>query len=91
MTTQSELYSLLGILLSSLLPLGLLVSSTGNGGAEDIVDVLGDLELAVVPLEVLTGRSSLLGTQRGTVNIVGIGLVRGSVANQGGDLQNCMP
>ena len=78
--------SLLGVDLGSLLPLLLLRSSTGNGGAEHVVDVLGDLELAELPLEVLAGRGGLLSAEGGSVDVMGVSLVGRSVANQGGDL-----
>mmetsp|Transcript_24993 Transcript_24993/g.54349 ORF Transcript_24993/g.54349 Transcript_24993/m.54349 type:complete len:229 (-) Transcript_24993:980-1666(-) len=65
------------------LPLLLLLSTAGDGGAEDVVHVLGHLELSELPLQVLAGGSSLLSAQRGTVHVVGVSLVGGAVANQG--------
>ena len=44
------------------------------------------LELAVGPLEGLTGGGGLGGAQGRAVHIVGVGLVGGAVANQGGHL-----
>jgi hypothetical protein len=50
------------------------------------IGLLGDLELTIRPFKVLTGSSGLSGTERGTVDIVGVSLVRGSVSDQGRDL-----
>jgi hypothetical protein len=50
------------------------------------IGLLGNLELTIRPLESLTGSSSLSSTERGTVDIMGISLVRGSISNQSRDL-----
>ena len=77
---------LLGIDLAALLPLLLIRSSTSDGSTENIVDILGDLKLTIVPLEVLASGSSLLCTEGSSVDIMGVSLVGGSIANEGRDL-----
>ena len=48
--------------------------------------LLGDLEGLVLPAEVLTGRLGLVGAEGRAMDVVGVGLVGGAVADEGGHL-----
>lgn len=54
---------------------------------EQLVHRVGDLELAVLPLELVAGGCGLVATQGGTVDAVGVGLVGGTIPDECGDLQ----
>mmetsp|Transcript_4819 Transcript_4819/g.13917 ORF Transcript_4819/g.13917 Transcript_4819/m.13917 type:complete len:466 (-) Transcript_4819:590-1987(-) len=70
-----------------LVPGGMRILSTlAEGSVELVVGLLRDLELAVWPLQGLTGGGGLISSEGGSVDIVGVGLVRGSVSDEGGHL-----
>ena len=86
-----ELSPLLGVLgsvvSSQLVPGGMsLLSTLSEGSVELIVGLLRHLELTIRPLQVLAGGGGLIRSEWGSVDIVGIGLVRGSVSDEGGNL-----
>ena len=84
-----ELLVVLGVLLLVLGEL-LVPLSLGGGtllGAVHVrLDLLGDLESLVLPAEVLTGSLGLVGAEGGAMDVVGVGLVGGTVADEGGHL-----
>ena len=50
------------------------------------LDGFRNFEFAVLPLQVFASRGGFILTERRAVHVVGVGLVRGTVANQGGHL-----
>ena len=75
----------LGLVRGELLPFGLR-GLTLLGAVHVLGDGFRDLELAVLPVEVLAGRLGLVGAEGRAVHVVGVGLVRGTVPDQGGHL-----
>lgn len=82
---------LLGVLLlvlgGDLVPGGVgLSAALAEGVVELVVGLLGDLELAIRPLQVGASGGGLVLAQGGAVHVVGVGLVGGAIADQGGHL-----
>merc|ERR1712100_968491 len=84
-----ELLVILGVLLlvlGELLVPGGLRGLTLLGAVHVLGDGLGDLEGLVLPVEVLAGRLGLVGAEGRAMDVVGVGLVGGAVADEGGHL-----
>mmetsp|Transcript_118787 Transcript_118787/g.298772 ORF Transcript_118787/g.298772 Transcript_118787/m.298772 type:complete len:236 (+) Transcript_118787:1191-1898(+) len=52
-------------------------------GLEDVIHARGDLELAILPAELLSGRRGLLRAEGSAVGIVAVGLVGRAIADNG--------
>ena len=94
LTTQASLeFSGVGRVLGAIVGQRVVPVGLGSGTAADrlapvVVGLLGHLEGAVAPAQVLAGQVGFLGSQGGTVHAGGVGLVGGAVADGGGHLDH---
>ena len=84
-----ELGGIFGVLALVGGPLGVPFGFGGGalfGAVHVRLDGFRNFEFTVLPLQVFTGGGGFILTERRAVHVVGVGLVRGTVANQGGNL-----